>query len=134
MRFAFACAFVLACLLAMSAFYQCFRAPGGRMFTANRAVNLQNLTAVAQALDQYAKNHGGIYPTNIEALLAHGEGEWGYLEGRSTWVIDPWRRPYLYEVSADGRRFRLQSLGRDGKPGGSDDDEDMSVTSKPAID
>jgi general secretion pathway protein G len=111
-----------------------FVAMGPCPFVAHHAVARHDLAAIAQALEDYASAHGGTYPANLEALLANGEDDSGYLYGRSTLVPDPWRRPYLYEVSADGRKFRLQSLGRDGKPGGSDDDEDMSVTSKPAID
>jgi hypothetical protein len=103
-----------------------------RYFTTHCSLALADLYAIRSALESYAEDHGGVYPANLEALLAHGEDDPGYLYGRSTLVPDPWRRPYLYEVSADGREFRLRSLGRDGVVGGSGEDEDMLVTSKPA--
>jgi ribosomal protein S27E len=40
--------------------------------------------------------------------------------------IDPWSRPYRYELARDGG-VTIGTLGRDGKGGGSGDDEDVSV-------
>lgn len=32
--------------------------------------------------------------------------------------LDPWERPYRFDIGADGREFYLYTLGEDGKPGG----------------
>ena len=41
---------------------------------------------------------------------------------------DPWGRPYVYVVPGlvNPTSFDLYTLGKDGKPGGSDDDEDVT--------
>jgi general secretion pathway protein G len=40
---------------------------------------------------------------------------------------DPWGNPYqLHVPGGDGREFDIVSLGRDGRPGGSGDDADLS--------
>ena len=41
--------------------------------------------------------------------------------------LDPWGNAYAYKVpGANGRDFEILSLGRDGAPGGSDEDADLS--------
>jgi len=49
-----------------------------------------------------------------------------YAERADPRFYDPWGRPYLYETTDEG--ISLGSLGRDGVPGGSDDDADTSAT------
>ena len=40
---------------------------------------------------------------------------------------DPWGRPYLYKTpGANGREYQIESLGRDGQPGGAGEDADIS--------
>ncbi len=42
--------------------------------------------------------------------------------------VDPWGRPYLYEGPSDAHpeTYEVRTLGRDGKPGGSGEDEDLA--------
>jgi general secretion pathway protein G len=100
----------------------------GHRFNANGLVAKQDLAAIAQAAEQFALDHGGRCPSSIEDLLAGGARQEGYLAGRATVPKDPWKREYLLECSA-GTAFRVGTLGRDGKPGGSGDDADTWVTS-----
>ncbi|HXI86118.1 MAG TPA: type II secretion system major pseudopilin GspG [Parvularculaceae bacterium] len=71
------------------------------------------------------------YPTTEEGLTAlaaapSGLAGWRgpYLKDQSG-LIDPWGRPYLYEVGEDGESFEVVSLGRDGKEGGGGEDADI---------
>jgi general secretion pathway protein G len=42
--------------------------------------------------------------------------------------LDPWRHPYFYRVPGDGaHEYELGSLGRDGRPGGTGLDADLSI-------
>ena len=74
----------------------------------------------------------GRYPTAAEGLAAltarpSGLESWNgpYLEGKVP--VDPWQRPYLYEVPGkDGSPYRIVSLGGDGQPGGDGDAADVS--------
>jgi general secretion pathway protein G len=85
------------------------------------------------ALDSYRLDNGS-YPTTEQGLAALRERPLGnpapsnwrgpYL--RKAVPVDPWGRPYVYR--ADPAGFQLQTLGRDGKPGGRGEDEDLSGT------
>jgi len=89
-----------------------------------------DLFALAQALENYAADHGGEFPPNLGALFDHGDGRPAYLKYSVRPVRDPWKRPYLYESKADVRSWRLACLGFDGKPGGNGDASDLSLESK----
>ena len=76
----------------------------------------------------------GRYPPEAEglaALLAAPAGVTGwrgsYLVGDED-LTDPWGRPLLDSApGAGGRPFDLVTLGRDGQPGGSGEDSDISL-------
>ncbi|RJG42726.1 type II secretion system major pseudopilin GspG [Motilimonas pumila] len=40
--------------------------------------------------------------------------------------VDPWNRPYIYELKANGD-FALYSFGRDGSKGGEGEDQDVGL-------
>ncbi|MGX5805661.1 type II secretion system major pseudopilin GspG [Bradyrhizobium sp. Arg314] len=86
---------------------------------------------IESALELYYVDNAK-YPTADEGLNAlvkapAGESRWNgpYLKG-STGLNDPWGRPYLYEVKSDASAVTIQTLGRDGKPDGSGEDQDVS--------
>jgi general secretion pathway protein G len=71
------------------------------------------------------------YPTLEEGLQSlvtapPGAAAWRgpYLKDEGG-LIDPWGRPYLYEQDPETGEFAVASLGRDGKLGGSGEDEDI---------
>jgi hypothetical protein len=75
--------------------------------------------AISEALERinlYAKEHGTV-PSSLDVLTRTGEDV--------TWLTDRWGRPIVYSVSDEGR-LTLTSFGRDGKPGGTEKDADMS--------
>jgi general secretion pathway protein G len=73
----------------------------------------------------------GAYPSKdqgLDALITApaGVAGWGgpYLQDKTA-LTDPWGRPYLY--APDGKAYSIRSLGRDGQPGGTGEDADISV-------
>lgn len=84
------------------------------------------------ALDSYRLDNGG-YPTTDQGLAALRERptrepvptNWRGPYLRKAVPQDPWGRPYLYRVQSQGG-FELQTLGRDGKPGGEGEDRDLT--------
>jgi general secretion pathway protein G len=95
-----------------------------------RAAEIQIANIVA-ALDLYRLDTGA-YPTSDEGLQAllvkpqqahHWHGP--YLT-RNDGIIDPWGKPYIYTPAPDGGPPVVQSYGADGKPGGTDQDQDVS--------
>jgi hypothetical protein len=75
------------------------------------------MTVLATVAERYRAEHGS-FP---DASAWHR-----YAERADPRFYDPWGRPYLYETTDEG--ISLRSLGRDGIPGGSDDDADSSAT------
>lgn len=75
----------------------------------------------------------GRYPTESEglgALQAAPAGVTGwkgpYLDGDAD-MTDPWGRPFAYTAPGADGPFGLSTLGRDGQPGGSGEDSDISL-------
>ncbi|WP_277985713.1 type II secretion system major pseudopilin GspG [Loktanella sp. IMCC34160] len=42
-------------------------------------------------------------------------------------LLDPWGRPWTYRQPGEGAPFTLGTLGRDGQPGGSGEDADITL-------
>lgn len=75
----------------------------------------------------------GRYPTEDEGLAAlltapQGVANWKgpYLDGESD-LSDPWGRPFTYSAPGTSGPFGLTTLGRDGQPGGTGEDSDISL-------
>jgi len=79
-----------------------------------------DLYCLAAALEEYAADHDGLYPSDLAALLSIQYPRLGYLRG-TTVPCDPWNRPYLYELKPGGLGYRVGTLGSDGIIGGVDD-------------
>jgi general secretion pathway protein G len=94
------------------------------------AVAKAQVDAFAKALDTYRLDTGR-YPTTEQGLNAlvsapPNESRWrGPYLGKAV-PNDPWGRPYVYRLPGTGRDFDLLSLGKDGSPGGSAEDADIS--------
>jgi general secretion pathway protein G len=88
-----------------------------------------DVKSIAAALDLYRLDVGA-YPDPALGLAAlikapPGAANWAgpYLQ-KSTAPTDPWDRPYLYLLPADGLPL-IETLGRDGKEGGDGEDADI---------
>lgn len=75
----------------------------------------------------------GQYPTagqGIEALIGPPTGVSGwrgpYVED-ATDFQDPWGRTYIYSAPGSNKTFQITTLGRDGQPGGTGEDSDISL-------
>src|SRR5687768_16613555 len=75
------------------------------LFTANRKVVEADLQALAEALEQFALQNAGKYPTSLNEII-------------DRIVSDPWRHPYVYTETEGGFGYQLMSYGADGMPGG----------------
>ena len=108
-----------------------FRNVGDAKVSAARA----QIELFALALDQYRLDND-FYPGTTQALAALRERPTGAPEARN-WrgpylrkaiPLDPWGRPYTYKSPGDvnAESYDLLSLGRDGQPGGSGEDADVT--------
>ena len=87
------------------------------------------VSALSKALDMYRLDNGH-YPSEeagLEALNSNpnNSAKWRgpYLEGDVP--VDPWDKPYVYRFPGEKKEFDLFSYGRDGRPGGNEDNADI---------
>jgi general secretion pathway protein G len=107
---------------------QVFRHLSGAKTTTART----QIDMLGVALDGYRLDNGS-YPTTEQGLAALRERpgrdpvppNWRGPYLRKEVPLDPWGRPYLYRVESAASGYELQTLGRDGKPGGEGEDLDI---------
>lgn len=95
-----------------------------------KAAELQ-LETLSSAVEAFQSDVGRL-PTQREGLTAlirepGGVEGWAGPYARSTSLKDPWGRPVMYSVDVGGQTFLVQSLGADGKVGGSGRDRDLKA-------
>ena len=89
------------------------------------------IDALDKALDQFRLDVGR-YPTTeegLQALVAQPTGElnWAGPYLKKGVPPDPWGRRYAYQQpGTHGGDFELQSYGKDGRPGGTGEDADLT--------
>jgi len=88
------------------------------------------IDALEKALDQYRLDTGH-YPSTEQGLTAlmqrpQNEPKWNGPYLRKSVPLDPWGRAYQYRAPGEKGDFDLLSLGKDGAPGGSGEDADLS--------
>lgn len=89
------------------------------------------MDAIAKALEQYRLDMGR-YPSAGEGLTALLQSpamateRWRGPYLKKAVPPDPWGGSYRYEPLPAQDQFRLSSLGRDGRPGGSGADADLN--------
>lgn len=87
------------------------------------------IDALTKALDAYRLDTR-TYPTTEQGLeaLMKKPGEMSAWQGpylQKSVPLDPWGKPYQYRSPGEGRDYEIVSLGRDGKPGGTNEDADI---------
>jgi general secretion pathway protein G len=88
------------------------------------------IDALEKALDQYRLDTGR-YPSaelGLEALITRpaNEPKWNGPYLRKAVPLDPWGKPYIYRIPGGKGDFDLLSYGKDGQPGGSGEDADIT--------
>lgn len=95
-----------------------------------QSVAKAQVDAFARAVNTYRLDVGQ-FPSTDDGLAAlttrpAGSSKWSgpYLERAVP--HDPWGRPYVYRGPSPSGDFEIQSMGKDGRPGGSGDDADVA--------
>jgi general secretion pathway protein G len=88
------------------------------------------INALEKALDQYRLDTGH-YPSTEQGLAAlfarpSGETRWDGPYLKKTVPLDPWGKPYQYKSPGEHGEIDLYSYGKDGQPGGTDDNADIT--------
>jgi hypothetical protein len=74
-----------------------------------------DLRRLGTAVERF-RDRSGHYPRSLESLVPRTF---------ERLPLDPWGRPYVYR--RQGRGYVLETLGRDGAPGGAGEDRDIRV-------
>lgn len=88
------------------------------------------ISSLSKALDMYRLDVGR-YPSTEAGLAAlntnpGGEDKWKGPYLQKNVPSDPWGRPYVYRSPGEHGDFDLLSLGKDGRPGGNDENADIT--------
>lgn len=89
------------------------------------------IEAFEKSLDTYRLDVGR-YPSSEEGLAAllvapaSAAARWNGPYLKKSVPADPWGHPYQYKAPGSKAEFEIISLGRDGQPGGSGEDADLS--------
>lgn len=88
------------------------------------------IDAFDKALDLYRLDMRRL-PTSEQGLQAlvtapPGDPNWKGPYLKKALPMDPWGRPYVYRAPGAKTEYEIVSYGRDGKPGGSGEDADVS--------
>lgn len=107
----------------------------GRVSEAKSATARTQIELLGLGLDSYRLDNGG-YPTTEQGLAALNEKpaqeplplNWRGPYLRKAIPVDPWGRPYIYRNPGQSNPsgYDLLTLGRDGQPGGNDEDADLT--------
>ena len=86
--------------------------------------------SLAKALDQYRLDLGR-YPTTDEGLQPLRTNSSNNPKWRGPYLqkdvpLDPWGHPYVYRSPGEHGEFDLLSYGKDGRPGGTGEAEDIT--------
>jgi general secretion pathway protein G len=88
------------------------------------------IASIAKALDMYRIDVGR-YPATEQGLAAlsvspANEPKWRGPYLQKTAPMDPWGHPYVYKSPGEHGEFDLLSYGKDGSPGGTDENADIT--------
>lgn len=102
----------------------------GQVGKSEVSVARAQLDALEKALDQYRLDIGR-YPDSelgLKALVQKpaAEPKWAGPYLRKDVPLDPWGKPYVYRIPGEKHEFDLISYGRDGQPGGTGENADLT--------
>ena len=102
----------------------------GQVGKSEVAVAKAQIDALEKALDQYRLDTGH-YPSTelgLTALLQRpaNEPKWAGPYLRRDVPLDPWGKPYVYKSPGEKGDFDLLSYGKDGSPGGTGENADLT--------
>ena len=93
--------------------------------TAERGIASAQMNAFETALDTYRLDMGS-YPSTLTELRSSDKPRWDGPYLPKDIPLDPWGNPYVYAVPGEnGNPYSIKSYGADGKPGGTDNNEDI---------
>jgi general secretion pathway protein G len=102
----------------------------GNVSKAERTAAKQQIDAFSKAIEAYRLDMGA-FPTTEQGLAVLSKAPVGSTRWKGPYLKkeappDPWGNPYVYKAPGQNQPYEIISLGRDGRPGGKDEDEDIT--------
>jgi len=102
----------------------------GQIGKSEAKVAMAQVDALNKALAQYRLD-AGHYPSTDQGLAAlntrpANEAKWAGPYLSKAVPLDPWDRAYVYRSPGEHGEYDLYTLGKDGKPGGTGEDADVT--------
>ena len=102
----------------------------GQIGKSETKVARAQLDSLEKALDTYRLDVGH-FPTTDQGLAAlqaapGNEPKWQGPYLKKAVPMDPWGRPFVYKSPGEHGEYDLLSYGKDGKPGGTAEDADIT--------
>lgn len=96
-----------------------------------RTAAANQIDALRKATDAFRMDVGR-FPRVEESLSVltqkpEGDSRWNGPYLQKAVPLDPWGNPYLYRIPSNGQDYEIVSLGKDGRPGGEDEDADIGT-------
>lgn len=96
-----------------------------------RTAAANQVDALRKATDSYRMDVGR-FPRADEGLQVlmnrpEGESRWNGPYLQKAIPLDPWGNPYIYQIPGAVGDYDIISYGKDGRPGGDDEDADIGV-------
>jgi general secretion pathway protein G len=101
-----------------------FRSACWSLFSHPRERAEADIARLCNAINEYTTLNAGRSPERLDILVCQDVNGRRLLSDPAV-LIDPWHRPYGYEMPTSTPSYRVFSFGRDGKVGGSGDDADI---------
>ena len=82
---------------------------------------------LAEKVQQFDMDTGSL-PGSLDELVTQPGSAAGWLGpyAKAAELNDPWNHPFAYKTPGEGKPFDLMSLGKDGQPGGTGEDADIT--------
>lgn len=96
-----------------------------------RTAAANQIDSLSKATDSFRLDMGRFprQEDGLQALVERPEGEsrWNGPYLRGSVPLDPWGNPYVYRYPGTRSDYDVISYGKDGRPGGEDDDADVGL-------
>jgi general secretion pathway protein G len=83
-----------------------------------------DIARLCKAIDEYTILNGGRAPESLDILVSQDVNGRALLSDPAV-LVDPWNRPYGYEMPTSNPSYRVFTLGHDGQLGGEGEDADI---------
>ena len=100
----------------------------GRVGQSKQAVAKINIAEIEKAIEIFSYDYER-WPVNLDELVNRpadiDEAKWNPPTIKAKYLLDPWKRQFIYRQPGEHGIYDIYTLGKDGQEGGEDEDADI---------